>query len=405
MWVDSFLVKIEGVLRQNNDHGNLLPHHQEILNHAKEIISRSKKNPGICLTELAILFEGLYQSTDSNSLLRQNLLKLRLELWKNHFGCPTVTFLLSYKKEIDALRDLMKEKVLLSSISPKPWEICPDKNQGIDANSLFVNPSSVSEIPMPEEEKLGHFIKTFNPLGGFTTVPCDAFSQEFISYAKEVSKTGGNVLEIGAGFGAASLSALAQGANVFCNDIDPTNLAVVKNRRENLLASKSIASNPKLVLIPGCFPEELSELPKGFFDAILLCRVLHFFSGEKISKSLEQLATFLKPGGKLFIVCETPFLKNWQSFLPEYEKRIERGDEWPGEISNPAYYESSGRAATLPKFVHWMTKETLNKSVIRSKLGIERLSYIDRKGQFPNDLLLDGRESVGVVACKNKFSL
>jgi hypothetical protein len=33
-------------------------------------------------------------------------------------------------------------------------------------------------------------------------------------------------------------------------------------------------------------------------------------------------------------------------------------------------------------------------------LKIEQLSYIDRRGQFPNDLLLDGKESVGAVAVK-----
>ena len=35
------------------------------------------------------------------------------------------------------------------------------------------------------------------------------------------------MLEIGAAFGAATLEAIAKGATVFCNDIDPENLAVV----------------------------------------------------------------------------------------------------------------------------------------------------------------------------------
>ena len=74
--------------------------------------------------------------------------------------------------------------------------------------------------------------------------------------------------------------------------------------------------------------------------------------------------------------------------------------KWPGEITNPADYESSGRAASLPKFVHWITKEVLEKSLTQTKYGVEHLSYIDRCGQFPTDLLLDGRESIGAVAAK-----
>jgi ubiquinone/menaquinone biosynthesis C-methylase UbiE len=111
--------------------------------------------------------------------------------------------------------------------------------------------------------------------------------------------------------------------------------------------------------VPGYFPDELAGLPENHFDAILICRVLHFFTGDMIDKSLQQLSRYLKTGGKLFVVCETPYLKNWQSFIPEYDKRIADGIKWPGEITNPADYESSGRAATLPKFVHWISKDIL----------------------------------------------
>ena len=48
------------------------------------------------------------------------------------------------------------------------------------------------------------------------------------------------------------------------------------------------------------------------------------------------------------------------------------------------------------------SKEVLEKVLCKTKFEIEHLSYIDRLGQFPNDLLLDGRESVGVIAVKPK---
>ena len=125
------------------------------------------------------------------------------------------------------------------------------------------------------------------------------------------------MLEIGAAFGAASLQALAKGAKVFCNDIDPSNLAVVRNRHvkvDGIQQESVTGDDSKLVLVPGSFPDELAGLPKNYFDAILICSVLHFFTGEQIEKSLEQLSIHLKPGGKLFVVCETPYLKNWHVY-------------------------------------------------------------------------------------------
>lgn len=168
-----------------------------------------------------------------------------------------------------------------------------------------------------------------------------------------------------------------------------------KNPENNLSGDSS-----QLVLVPGSFPDELKGLPRNYFDAILVCRVLHFFKGDKIDQSLQLLSSLLKPNGKLFVVCETPYLKNWQKFIPVYQKRFSEGVEWPGEIDKPADYENSGRAASLPSFVHWMTKEILERSLQKAKLEVGFLSYIDRKNQFPSDLLLDGRESVGAVAIK-----
>ena len=76
-------------------------------------------------------------------------------------------------------------------------------------------------------------------------------------------------------------------------------------------------------MIPGELPDELIGLPEKFFDAILICRVLHFFTGAKIEESLALLSKLLAPGGKIYIVCETPYLKNWQRFIPEFNKRVE----------------------------------------------------------------------------------
>lgn len=148
----------------------------------------------------------------------------------------------------------------------------------------------------------------------------------------------------------------------------------------------------------GSFPEQLT-FPEKSFQKILISRVLHFFTGEQIESAIQVAYKWLKPGGKLYIVCETPFLQNWSSFLPEYERRKRESVEYPGEITNPKSWENN-RTDNLPDFVHWLDKETLEKLVVSSGLAICESGYVDRKGQFPPDLLSEGRESVGIIGRK-----
>lgn len=365
-----------------------------------------EEQPIVNMTNLTILFEGFYRSLEDNSDLKNIFTLLRTKRWSDHFGTPTLFFLLSYQQEIEKTSQEYKN---INTVEEKkstisPWTINKTSKENDEKNHLLIDAKSSNKTVLPErEEKAGEFLKTYNPSGGFTTSACDPYSLKFIELAASTTKTGGQVLEIGAAFGAATLQALFKGATVYCNDIEPQNLAVVKSRymKEMKLNKNSTSGDhDKLILLPGAFPEELNGLPESSFDAILICRVLHFFSGKKIEKSLSLIQKLLKPGGKFFVVCETPFLKNWQKFTFEHEKRLKAGVEWPGEITNPADFESSGRASTLPSFVHWISKEILEKTLKKAGFFVSDISYINRKGQFPDDLLLNGQESVGAIGIK-----
>lgn len=365
-----------------------------------EKLSNSREaNKTLCMTQATLLFEGFYHYLSPKDF-KLDLQILRTKRWEHHFGTPTITFLLSFKARINQITKLFNElSPDTELVDIPPWNIEINGGLLVDHdNNVVADPDSISRIAAPSErEQTGIFTKTHNPFGGFTTTPCDPVSQEFIAHAALAAKQGGKVLEIGAAFGAATLEALAKGVTVFCNDIDPENLAVVRQRyleSTNEMSESITGDSSKLVLVPGELPNELIELPERQFDAILICRVLHFFSGAKIEESLALLSRLLAPNGKIYIVCETPFLKNWQRFIPEFERRVANKEKWPGEITEPAMYESSGRASSLPKFVHWITKEVLEQSLIKAGLSVEHVEYIDRKGQFPDDLLLDGRESV-----------
>src|SRR3990167_2943376 len=375
-----------------------------LIEYLDEIVKNDSVNYIIKMTRMSVLFEGFYRSITESSNLKRLLTNIRINRWNNHFGTPTIIFLLTYWHQIEQTCNLFRQNTFSTTRVKKPWEVVNLKHLVIDSqNDVVIDKKSAGNVLMPVEyEQSGQFLKTCNPLGGFTTTPCDLYSQKFIAYASIVAENNGRLLEIGAAFGAATLQAISKGAAVFCNDIDPNNLAVIRNRfkQSNNYQDSVTGDDSQLILVPGSFPDELIKLPENFFDAILICRVLHFFTGDQIEKSLNQLFLYLKPGGKLFVICETPFLKNWQSFIPEYEKRVMQGMKWPGEISNPIEYENSGRITSLPKFVHWITKEVIERSLRQSSFNVEYLSYINRNGQFPQDLLLDGRESVGAIAAK-----
>jgi SAM-dependent methyltransferase len=374
---------------------------------ALDSIIKGEASESLRMTRASVLFEGLYRHL-SDSPFKEELSRIRAKRWAHHFGTPTITFLLSYKTQIDRTEKLFNELTTEAELpADVPWDISSEKGFAVDlGNNVIADPSSIARVePRHEREVTGIFTKTHNPFGGFTTTPCDPVSQQFITHAARSATTGGKVLEIGAAFGAATLEAIAKGATVFCNDIDPANLAVVRQRFLETTDESSdsvTGDSSKLVLVPGALPQELIGLPEKYFDAILICRVLHFFSGAKIDESLALMSNLLAPGGKIYIICETPFLKNWQRFVPEFNRRVDNDVEWPGEITEPAMYESSGRAASLPKFVHWITKEVLERSLVRAGFSIEHAAYINRSGQFPEDLLLPehGKESVGAIGVR-----
>ncbi|HHS8321905.1 TPA: class I SAM-dependent methyltransferase [Legionella anisa] len=383
---------------------------QFFLSELDKLLINNSIDESLKMTRASILFEGFYRHLDETDVcLKQKLSFVKAKRWEQHFGTPTVTFLLSYKIQIDSTKQLFDQfSTAKQTEHDFPWLVNKGKDFVVDEeNNLIADPKSISRVEIPERrESTGIFTKTHNPFGGFTTTPCDPISQQFIQHAAIASKSGGKVLEIGAAFGAATLEAIAKGATVFCNDIEPDNLAVVQKRLLESTDDKTetiTGDSNKLILIPGALPDELTGLPEKYFDAILICRVLHFFTGKKIEESLALLSRLLAPGGKIYIVCETPYLKNWRRFLPEFNRRIESDVEWPGEITNPAEYENSGRATSLPKFVHWITKEILERSLFRTGFEIEQSEYINRKGQFPDDLLLPeyGKESVGAIGIRS----
>lgn len=241
------------------------------------------------------------------------------------------------------------------------------------------------QLPAPEDE-LGFFIPTLNNTG-YATTQLDEFSQAFVEYAVKLDDY---VLEIGAAYGLATLSALSRGAKIVCNDIEPKHLAFVKQQAKP-------EERSRLILNSDVFPYD-TNFPTNYFGAILICRVLHLFNGETIEHSLKKIYEWLKPGGKVFLVVDTPYAKNFESFIPEYEKRVKQNEKWPGLITNSTQYVKN-ITAHFPKLIHLFDMPVLNRVLLNQGFEIEKINLMNRI-DYPFDRRLDGRESVGCIAYK-----
>jgi hypothetical protein len=104
--------------------------------------------------------------------------------------------------------------------------------------------------------------------------------------------------------------------------------------------------------------------------------------------------------GILILSAETPYLANWQKFIPEYEFKVKNKNQWPGYISDTLNYETANYNIRLPPQIHFLDVTTLTRVLTENKFTIEKCTTFNRADTFPTDILLDGRESVGAIARK-----
>ena len=230
------------------------------------------------------------------------------------------------------------------------------------------------------------FIPTLNNMG-YMVSSLDAYSQEFVNFA---STCKGTVVDIGAAYGIATLEVLKSGScHIIANDIAQGHLDCIMEQAQE--------HKKRLTLLRGAFPHEV-QLEDNSIDAVLISRLLHFFPGSLIEKSLEQIMQWLVPGGKLFLVADTPYINNFINFLPIFEKRKKNQQAWPGEVTNISEYSHS-RSKDLPSFMNVLDQDTLVRALEKAGYQIEAASEFAQPN-FPLDSQLDGREGVGVIAVK-----
>lgn len=230
------------------------------------------------------------------------------------------------------------------------------------------------------------FVPTMNCMG-FMTSSLDPYSQQFIDHAAACRR---EVLDLGAAYGVATIPALARGAKVVACDMDLRHLEVLRSRVPSHIACR-------LSTVVGLMPDAVDFEP-GRFEAILVSRVLHFMDISALEKTMRKLANWLAPGGKLYIVEDTPYLANTKALIPVYEERKQQGLEWPGMMTGVQRARSQF-GDQCPDIFHFFDEDTLRKLAESNALVVKECKEFARH-DYPESIRLDGREGIGLIAQK-----
>ncbi len=249
----------------------------------------------------------------------------------------------------------------------------------ISLKKLKVN-SDISSLLESEET----FLPTLNTTGSVTKI-LDPFSEEFIDFSSHCSFP---VADLGVGYGFTTYKALEKGATVIANDLESKHIQVLIDRLPDKYKTR-------LTTKIGAIPEEI-EFDKNSLGGILASRFLHFLSGAKIEEAILKMYQWLKPGGKLFVVTETPYLGNLKDFIPIYEDKKAKGEPWPGIIHN---FDKYFPEQPTPTFGNLLDPDILIRVFQKTGFIVEKSSFIERP-YYPEGVRYSGKESVGIVGRK-----
>ena len=244
-----------------------------------------------------------------------------------------------------------------------------------------------------------NFTVTSNNYGVMHKV--NPISNEFIEYAK---KCKGTVLDIGSAYGVATIPILQESdlTSVIACDISKKHLEELEVKVNKIEKESKKKLRSRLTLLHQRFPD--IELKPNSLDAILASHVLPFLSGREIENGIKKLANALKPDGMLFISSYTIYNKVMKDYIPTYEKRKSCGESWPGEIEDAStvWEKSNPLTAVLPHKLNHLEPSLIEKLLKENNFSINYLDFISLSDEIPNEMRLDGRETMGAIVTKRK---
>lgn len=269
--------------------------------------------------------------------------------------------------------------------------------EGNDSSKL----KKAGDIRLPMAEHDGR-IQTLNGKGFMFPIQ-DQITKTFLDQI-----LGKKVVEIGVAYGDTIIEGLKRGcAHYTAVDLEQKHLQLAASRVNEELKNKDILKQ-KVDFQAGTYPTGI-HLQESSYDAILAIRVIHFLTPNEFEQALLNFYRILKPGGKVYILSGTPYVKLYQSFIPIYEQRKKEGWEYPGYVDSLYPYATSHTSQEITeKYIStgsfmFLDSDSLHQKFSQAGFIIEKccelpLSYSSEVWQ------LDGRENVGLIAQKPEFS-
>lgn len=197
--------------------------------------------------------------------------------------------------------------------------------EGLDVNQVLEE-IQIGDLRIPEESQFR--VPTMNHFGYMFT----KFDPIVDRWLESIRKNPGQVLfEVGGAYGNVAKAALEKGIQkYYLNDCEEKHLKIFvqqlkEDKKEHLFSS--------LELVVGRCPDDV-RLRDNSLDAILVNKVLHFFTPDNIDSFVEWMRRGLKIGGLAYVFTISPFYKKHREILSGYEKRKNEGDRFPGWCSS-----------------------------------------------------------------------
>ncbi|XVN42687.1 MAG: class I SAM-dependent methyltransferase [Candidatus Rickettsia vulgarisii] len=251
-------------------------------------------------------------------------------------------------------------------------------------------------LSQPTTENDGR-IQTLNKKGAMAP-QLDEITDEFIKFSENHT-----VLEIGGAYGKIMIETLKRSPKVIyhLNDLDERHLFIAAHNFETAKLDQSTSNQVKF--ISGDITKKLTTQTK--YDSILIARVLHFFSPNQLEQVIANIYNLLKPKGKVYIIAMTHYVKRYESFIPEYEKRLLNKEPFPGYVEplknwgNTEVTNSNQIASMTDEPFMFLDEEVLSTSFKKHHFKIIKCKKVELTYQSKS-WSLDGRENVVIVAEK-----
>jgi len=226
----------------------------------------------------------------------------------------------------------------------------------------------------------GGLVPTMNNRG-FMSDTMDYYAGQFVEWSAGCANP---VLDIGCAYGIATRAALEVGASVVASDMEQAHLDVLESETPDPLKERLTTH---VGMLPGV------EFANGFFDGILCSRLLHFLLPDEIRTALADMRNWLRPGGRVFLIADTPYTGFWFSTADEYERKKAGGEEWPGFIEDISGLLKDGMVPHgMPAYLNPLDPEILARECELAGLRVIQASFSGRDAEG------EGRQHAGVIA-------